>query len=138
MLQIYFDRFAIALSGICTIHCIALPLFVGLIPLLSTATSHSDLLHEFWFHQFILVFILPVSIFALISGYKCHKRPGLILIGATGLVILVTVALFADYFIAQKIMTSLSETLLTITGGIIHAAGHVANILNSKGHHANN
>jgi hypothetical protein len=136
MLQVYFDRFAITLSSICAIHCIALPVVASLIPLLATSIPHDNALHEFWFHQFILIFILPVSIFALIAGYRCHKKITPIFVGTIGLVILAVMALFAENLVSQQIISSLSETILTIFGGIIHAAGHISNVLTTKTHRA--
>jgi len=132
VLKVHLDRFAIALSSICAIHCIALPLVAGLVPLLAVATNHENALHEFWFHQFILIFILPVSIFALIVGYRLHHQLTPVLIGATGLVILTTIALFADILISQQIIPRSVETLSTVLGGIIHAIGHIANVLATK------
>lgn len=132
MLQVHFDRFAIALSGICAIHCIALPIVASLIPLLTTTMNHGNSLHEFWFHQFILIFILPVSVFALITGYRCHQQLAPMLIGGIGLVILVITALFAEVSISQQIIPQSGETILTILGGIIHAAGHIGNVFATR------
>jgi len=132
MLQVHLDRFAIVLSSICAIHCIALPLVAGLVPLLAVATNHANALHEFWFHQFILIFILPVSIIALIVGYRLHHQRIPVIIGVIGLVILATVALFADLLITQQIIPHSGETLLTVLGGVIHAVGHIANVLATK------
>ncbi len=132
MLQVHLDRFAIVLSSICAIHCIALPLVAGLVPLLAVATNHDNALHEFWFHQFILIFILPVSIIALIVGYRLHHQRIPVIIGVIGLVILAMVALFADLLITQQIIPHSGETLLTVLGGVIHAVGHIANVLATK------
>jgi hypothetical protein len=132
MLQSYFDRFAISLSGLCAIHCVALPVLAGVIPLLTTTVDHGSNVHSFWFHQFILLFILPVSIIALISGYRCHKQITPLLIGGTGLVILVATAIFAEQAITQGIIQVSTEKILTIFAGIIHATGHIANILATK------
>ena len=137
MLQVYFDRFAIALSSICAIHCIALPVVASLIPLLTTSIPHDNALHEFLFHQFILIFILPISIFALAAGYRCHKKITPIFIGTIGLIILSVVALFAENLISQQVISGSGETILTIFGGIIHAAGHISNVLATKTHRTN-
>ena len=142
MLQVYFDRFAIALSSICAIHCIALPVVASLIPLLATSIPHDNALHdnalhEFLFHQFILIFILPISIFALAAGYRCHKKITPIFIGTIGLIILSVVALFAENLISQQVISGSGETILTIFGGIIHAAGHISNVLATKTHRTN-
>lgn len=127
-MQAHFDRFAVLLSGICAIHCIAIPVVVSLIPFLSVTMEHGQVLHEFWFHQFILLFILPVSIIALVSGYRFHRQMTPFIIASIGLFILVSVAVFAEYLITHHLMPHNGETIVTITGGVIHAIGHVLNV----------
>ena len=136
MFHTLFDRFAIALSGLCAIHCVALPLVASITPLLISTIEHGNGFHEFWFHQFILIFILPASIIALITGYHCHKQLTPMLIGCLGLMILVITALFAEYLITKQFIPHYGETVLTISGGLIHAIGHIANILATKNFHA--
>ena len=130
-----FDRFAIALSSICAIHCIVLPIAASFTPLLMSTINHGSSAHEFWFHQFILIFIIPVSIFALITGFRCHRKNTPMLLGGIGLIILIIVALFAEQMISQQIISHTGETTLTVIGGIIHATGHVANVLATKASH---
>ena len=132
MLQIHFDRLAIALSGICAIHCVIFPVVAGFLPLLATTLHHGNTLHEFWFHQFILLFILPVSILALITGYRCHKQLTPLLIGGLGLLILVFIAIFAGTLISNNIIPHQGETWLTVAGGFVHAIGHVLNVLATR------
>jgi hypothetical protein len=131
-----FDRFAIALSSLCALHCIALPIAASIIPLLMSTINHGNAVHEFWFHQFILIFIIPISIFALVTGFRCHRNNLPILLGGLGLSILVIVALFAEQLISKQLISHTSETILTVIGGIIHAAGHVTNALATKASHA--
>ncbi len=130
-----FDRFAIALSSLCAIHCVAFPIAASVTPLLMSTIDHGNAVHEFWFHQFILIFIIPVSIFALITGFRCHKKHLPILLGGLGLTILVIVAIFAEQLITQQIISHAGETILTVIGGIIHASGHVTNALATKASH---
>ena len=68
MLQRYLDRIAITLSATCAIHCVVFPIFASLIPIFSTTLIHAQIIHQFWFHQFILIFILPTSILAIFFG----------------------------------------------------------------------
>lgn len=131
-MQAHFDRFAILLSGICAIHCIALPLMVSLIPFLFITMEHGGELHEFWFHQFILLFILPVSIIALVIGYRFHRQLTPIAVAGVGLFILVGVAMFAEQLISQHLMPHSGETIVTVIGGIIHAVGHVLNVMATR------
>ena len=130
-MQAYFDRFAILLSGICAIHCILFPLLAIFIPFL-TSIQHGHELHEFWFHQFILIFILPISLVALYSGYHFHRNWIPILISMIGLSILTLSALFADHILSLHIIPHEAETLVTIVGGIVHAVGHIYNMLETQ------
>ena len=131
-----FDRLAISLSSLCAIHCIALPIAASVTPLLMSTINHGNAVHEFWFHQFILIFIIPVSIFALVTGFRCHKKNLPMLLGGLGLSILVIVALFAEQLLSQQVISHTGETILTVIGGIIHAAGHITNALATKASHA--
>lgn len=133
-----FDRFAIALSSLCAIHCIALPIAASITPLLVSTINHGNTVHEFWFHQFIIIFIIPVSMFALVAGYRCHRKNLALLLGGIGLSILVIVALFAEQLISQQVMSYTGETILTVIGGVIHAAGHITNVLATKSSHITN
>lgn len=132
MSQVFFDRFAIILSGICAIHCILLPIFISAVPMLMLGLESSNLVHEFVFHQAILIFVLPVSLIALFMGWRAHRQVAPISIACLGLFILVTVALFADQFILANQLPHESETVLTMLGGGIHALGHIMNVLATR------
>ncbi|MEM8843622.1 MAG: MerC domain-containing protein [Pseudomonadota bacterium] len=134
-MQILLDRFAILLSGLCAIHCIALPIMAAILPILSTTYHHGNQLHEFWFHQFILYFIVPVSIIALVSGYRSHKKLLPIVIASIGLLILSVTALFIDQLLMRHVISHDGEMLMTLTGGIIHATGHILNLQATRKSH---
>ncbi len=131
-MHIHFDRFAIVLSGLCAIHCIALPIIATLIPLLSIAIQHGHSTHEFWFHQFILLFIVPISLIALIFGFRTHKSWTPVIVAGIGLTILTLTALFIEDFLTVYHLPDRVETLFTVTGGIIHATGHILNVIASR------
>ncbi len=131
-MQVLLDRFAIILSGICAIHCILLPVAVSVIPLLAVTVQHGQQLHQFWFHQFILIFIVPVSVLALIAGFRSHRQWFPIGVSLIGLMILTTIALFASTLISLRIIPHQAEMLITISGGIIHAIGHILNLLATR------
>ena len=132
MVQIVLDRIAILLSSICAIHCVALPIVAGLVPLLGPALNHGQGMHEFWFHQFILLFVFPVSVFALFAGYRCHRNRTPVVLGVIGLGLLIMTALSAETLIQYHIIPHHGETVLTMTGGVIHAIGHIFNVLASR------
>lgn len=128
----HFDRFAILLSSLCAIHCIALPIIAGLIPLLSVTIEHGHSIHDFWFHQFIIMFIVPISLVALITGFRSHKNWTPVVIAGLGLIILAMTSLFIEDFLAINQLPSKVETVFTVTGGIIHAIGHILNVIASR------
>ena len=130
-----FDKLAILLSGICALHCIVTPIIVSVIPILSATIHHGEHIHEFWFHQFIILVILPISLFALITGYRSHKKLLPVLVAGCGLAVLTFTALYAEQLISQNIIEHEGETLLTIIGGIIHATGHILNVLATRKKH---
>ena len=134
-MQVHFDRFAILLSGICAIHCVALPIIASLIPMLAITIQHGYELHEFWFHHFILIFILPISVIALIMGYRVHRHIVPVIISGVGLLILVGVAVFAGYLISNHLIPHDGEMIVTVFGGLIHAVGHLLNLMASRRFH---
>lgn len=127
-MQERYDKFAILLSGICALHCIAVPIIASIVPLLTATVHHGGEIHEFWFHQFILLFILPVSLLALATGFKTHHKITPIMVAGLGLAILTSTALFAEYLLSRHALTHEGETVLTIAGGIVHAVGHILNL----------
>ena len=128
-MQKNFDRFAIILSGLCAVHCIAVPLAVSLFPFLSLSLEHGDDTHELLFHQIIVFIIIPTSLIALSTGFITHKRWLPTVIATVGLVILLIPALFNHD----------DEIIITLLGGCIHAIGHVLNAQATRqSHHVTN
>jgi len=91
-LQLISDKFAIGLSMLCTIHCLLLPLMVAVLP----SVMAFDLTGE-RFHIWMLVAVLPISIYALTIGCKEHQRLGVFILVGIGLLLLVS-GLFAEAF----------------------------------------
>lgn len=116
-LQQWIDSSAVAISALCAVHCLALPVVMIVFPLL----AGSVLMDEF-FHQMLLWVILPTSALAVLLARRSHPdRLVLVLVGA-GLVILVVGALWA-HDNAQPWV----DKLLALVGGGILALGHVRN-----------
>ena len=55
------DQAAVALSGLCLVHCLAVPLFVAAVPFFDQISAEH-------FHLQMLILVLPVSIVALALG----------------------------------------------------------------------
>ena len=108
--NIYYDKFAIGLSLLCTLHCLALPLLMLLLPTVSAV-----FLADEGFHSYMVMMVLPISSFALWVGYKQHHSFKILLQGVTGLIILsITVLLGHEQLgeVAEKLLTLLGSSFI--------------------------
>jgi hypothetical protein len=103
------DLAAIGLSGLCLLHCLALPLVASLLPLAGAWAEHA------WVHWAFAWTAAPISLWAL------TRRPALapMVLGGIGLALL-----FAG---AAELPSHETETLTTVAGGIIVATAHLLN-----------
>ena len=112
------DKFAISLSAICLLHCLVTPVLLTLLPIVSLTSYFEELL----FHQLLLWVVIPTSVIALFLGCRKRRNLAIVLTGALGMVILVTVALFGhDWFGAY------TEKWVTSLGGLVLAFSHYLN-----------
>lgn len=116
-LQSFTDKTAISLSFLCTIHCLAMPLLVVLLPSLAALP-----LEEEAFHLWMVFIVVPVSIYALTMGCKNHKRYRVLLVGGIGLCILIATVLAGHDALGET-----WEKTLTVIGSSIIALGHFWN-----------
>ena len=113
----YLDRIGVFLSATCLLHCLALPVLLTIAPITQTG-----LLDEQTFHLVLFWFILPVSLIALGIGCRQHKDLLILLLGGTGLSLL----LFAG-LVGHIVLTPTAERGVTIVAGLILAAAHLRN-----------
>jgi len=111
------DKLAISLSFLCTIHCLALPLLLVMLPSLAALPLADEA-----FHLWMVIAVIPVSAYALTMGCTKHKRYHLLLIGGIGLALLI-----AASFLGHDLLGETWEKTLTISGAVVIAAGHVLN-----------
>ncbi|WP_041522212.1 MerC domain-containing protein [Gilvimarinus agarilyticus] len=111
------DKLALSLSLACAIHCLAVPLLLALLP--SLAALQLD--HEI-FHAWMLVAVIPSSIFALTLGCKQHRRLGVLILGGIGLTFLTLAVVLGEARIGES-----GEKALTLVGAAFVALGHLIN-----------
>jgi hypothetical protein len=107
------DKMAITLSIACAIHCLALPLLLLLLPSFMVLQLNNEA-----FHTWMVIIVLPTSVYALFMGCKQHKRYRLLFIGFLGLILLV---------LAVWISNEFWEKALTLVGSTVIAGGHYWN-----------
>ena len=113
------DAGAMLISGLCLVHCLALPLLLALLPLAAASFVADE-----HFHRWLLLAIVPVSALALVSGCRRHRSLRVLLCGAAA----VTLLVFAAYGNAMVGLSPLGESILTIAGGLLLATAHFINL----------
>lgn len=114
------DRMAIAASAACLVHCLALPLIIAALPVLSSVLAVPEA-----FHVWMIAVAIPISAVALIrtgSAAADRKTVSLAIVGLTGLVVGGLVAGSTRY-----------EAGVTVCGASLLAAAHIRNGRHRRG-----
>ena len=110
------DRLAIGLSLACTMHCLATPALLVLLPSLTALQLDNEAFH------FCLVFaVIPTSLFAITLCCKQHNRYQLFVLCSLGLAML-----FSALILEERIGET-GEKLLTVLGSSLIVIGHWLN-----------
>jgi len=115
--QVNADKASITLSMACMIHCLLMPSFLILTSGFFALSIDNELIHKAF-----LIIVLPVSLYALITGYRNHRILSYFYIGTSGLWILI----FAVFF-GEGVLGEFAEKSLTLLGSIIVAFAHYKN-----------
>jgi len=103
------DRVAVALSGLCLLHCLALSLATVAAPAVVGLGFDGG-----WTHVAMLALVIPLSAVALPRGYREHRRNSVLWLGGAGLTLLVLGATLGHHVYGQA-----ADTALTMTGAIV-------------------
>jgi len=107
------DAVAISLSGLCLIHCLALPVLVGFLPLMG-AWAEAE-----WVHLGFVGLAVPVSIWTLSRPPRDALPKVVAVLAAVAFMLLISGAVgYPDAAL---------ETPLTVAGGLTLAAAHLIN-----------
>ena len=74
------DQIAIALSAICIVHCLAVPVLVAILPVAAVAFGTGT-----HFHELMLWLVVPTSVAGFGLGYRIHGNLRVVALGASGL-----------------------------------------------------
>ena len=116
--KIKLDNLAISLSLLCLLHCFFTPTFIILAPSILSFSFNNEIIH-----YVILLFAIPISVFALFIGFKRHHNFSNFIFGLFGLLVL-----FLALLIGEKIIGEYGEKGLTLLGSIIVTIAHFKNI----------
>lgn len=113
-----FDRLGLSLSGICIVHCLALPVGLALLPLWPAALH----LHE-WLHFVFAIVIVPTTAIAMWYGYRRHGSIGIVSLLGVGLLVVLSALLIGH----STPVLQVTETMVTLAGSSLLILGHWRN-----------
>jgi len=116
------DRAAVFLSGLCLLHCLAVPFALLFGPVLGHWLSTTETQVHWW----LLATALPVSVFALARGYQRYPSKLTLSLGAAGLVVM--------FVGVSHIFNEDWEVLLTAIGVSSLLAAHIRNLRSAHSH----
>src|SRR6266478_5252726 len=85
------DRLGIIASALCFVHCILTPVVLSL----SAVWGHY-LPSEEGFHRVLAVMVAAIGCFAIVNGYRRHRRLRVLLLMSTGLLLIFAGAYLGD------------------------------------------
>ena len=109
------DSLAIGLSLLCLAHCLGLSVLAAVMPLVAT----TSLAFEHYVHDVLFMLAVPISLFALWSGWQRHRRlfPSAAVTGGLSV-------MFVGLFLTGE---GHAETIVSVIGALIVATGHYFN-----------
>lgn len=118
--RLLMDKLGIWVSGLCALHCLALPLLLPIAPLIA-----SSFVAEAWFERTILSLSLLVGLAALSVGYIRYHRQ-----------IMPALALFTGGLIYwnKDILGEAFEPITIAMGASLIIAAHVMNLRLCRAH----
>lgn len=105
------DALAIGLSGLCLVHCLALPVLASLLPMLGAWADAA------WVHWAFAAVAAPVSLWALTRPHVAGPSRTALTLASAGVLLLIAGAAAGHN----------AETPLTVTGSFLLAAAHLLN-----------
>ena len=113
------DTLAVAFSGLCLAHCLFAPLLLTVFPFFA-----GSLFADEDAHRWLLLLIVPVSLFALRGGFRRHHDRQVLIFATIGLGLLTLSALAG-----VEHLGNLPEKAVTTLGGLVLAFAHIRNYL---------
>ncbi|MDQ8756291.1 MerC domain-containing protein [Sphingosinicella sp. LHD-64] len=107
------DALAIGLSGLCLVHCLALPVLASLLPMLGAWTQAE------WVHWGFAAVAAPVSLWTLTRPNAAGPSKAAIALASAGIALL-----FAG---AAELPTHDAGTPVTVAGSLLLATAHLLN-----------
>ena len=106
-----------SLSGICIVHCLALPVAVSVLPMWTSVLD----IHN-WLHPLFAALLIPTTIIAGMAGYRRHHSKAIVATLAGGLLIIL-----ATGIVMHAQLGTAREIVFTSIGSVVLIIGHLLN-----------
>jgi MerC mercury resistance protein len=113
----YLDRIAIALSTICIVHCLVMPVLVAVLPIAAVAFGSDG-----HFHALMLWLVVPTSVLGFSLGFRVHRMAGVVALGMTAVAVLALVALWG-----HDVWDPTVEVAVNVGASLLLASAHWRN-----------
>jgi hypothetical protein len=117
------DRVGATASFLCAIHCALLPFVLTVLPLLGLG-----FLAGHRFERGFVMFAASLALFALVGGYRRHRRPLPLLLAVPGLLLLLLGVTWASGY------SILVHSVMVTCGGLLVASAHFVNLYIDRRH----
>ncbi len=112
----HLDAMGMMLSGLCLVHCLALPLLLSMAPgLLDLFVENPRI------HLIFAALVIPVGLLAFWPGYRAHRQSWVLGMGAVGLLCIGCGA------VAHEALGHSMAHTLSVLGGFQLICAHLAN-----------
>ena len=118
-MQKIIDNLGITISSACAIHCVLLPAILIIAPY-SFFASHE-------FHETLIYFIIPFAAIAFFMGCRKHGDIKVLLIGSTGIILLISSLLIHEVFHSEQHSEEFLTVLITVAGSMMLIISHLRN-----------
>lgn len=125
------DRWGLALSGLCLVHCLATPILILSFPFFATFSSS---VHHL-IHIGLALALVPIAVRAVTQGYLHHRKRIVPLFAGSGAVFVSTGALAplfqSEPHVHHEVTNAFyfpTEIWFTITGSVLLLVCHTLNI----------
>lgn len=117
LLSKHFDQIAIALSAVCIVHCLAVPVLVAVLPIAAVSLGEGS-----HFHGLMLWLVVPTSLVGFSLGYRVHGRAGIVFLGAVGVGVLAAAAIWGHTAWSEPV-----EVAVSVAGSLLLGGAHWRN-----------
>lgn len=118
----YFDQIAIALSAVCIVHCLAVPIAIAVLPIAALTAGGEE-----HFHELMLWLVVPTTFAGFGLGFRVHRSVRLVVFGAASLAIVVTASIWGHSHWPESI-----EIIVSVLGSLALGVAHWKNFRETR------